>query len=75
MLTNQERSYCEATERRASKARDFLTTNSLAGELQPTALFEFLSKLRQIQGRPMAALAFLWRLAKEYQDRLDKLTQ
>lgn len=67
MLTDQELDYCSKIALRVAEARTFLDSHSLSEPLEPTALFAFLSELREIQGNLSNDVSFAATLmAKAY---------
>jgi hypothetical protein len=67
MLTERERRYCTEIKARIAQAREFLLSDDLADLPEPKALFQFLAKLRQIQGNVSNDVSFAATLlAKQY---------
>jgi hypothetical protein len=67
MLTEREHRYCTEIKARISQARAFLLSDDLADPPEPKVLFQFLAKLRAIQGNVSNDVSFAATLmAKEY---------
>ena len=67
MLTEREHRYCTEIRTRIAQARAFLLSDDLADPPEPKVLFQFLAKLREIQGNVSNDVSFTATLmAKEY---------
>lgn len=66
-LTEREHRYCTEIKKRITQARAFLLSADSADTPEPKALFQFLAKLREIQGNVSNDVSFAATLmAKEY---------